>query len=548
MHQEGRNDSVLTLVGTEALPLQVSVAGRLLDVSSKAMPTLSFLKKELVGQLGMLCSPASLQLCDMEGRLITSDEDLQGSLEECRGPLRATLTTSALREMEQKKQEVDLHNGELTTIQWQLMIEQMTFLSLEIEGLVGQIEVLKGACAREVQQQEEAEAERRQELVEVMRKLTADRENDQTTVLSRMEGLHHAMLAEKAARDVADYQLEQRIEQLHVGLNAESNSRERAHEEMLRLHEALRKELDLEAAKNAALCRDIASAHKRLQLTVEEHLAADAMHKTRLTRLEAESDKQRCRVDALDTNLLLQGQALEAEGRRFSEEFRHLLRAGAESWGNELVRLAEDTRASHLEMEDRMRSGMAEVREIRLDGEVRFQALEERCATLEKASQDALVLGASLEKVFAEKAIAAAESATMTEATQKNSEAWLDATRIRLDDLARRTHAVEQGTGERFNSLREASLQLKQEQDMRLLRIEEEVSLLRENRALANATPQEGMDSGSRRPFSVSSVREAPPTSPGLECTFDSLTASPSSTEPSSRRRFLALRRIDDDE
>mmetsp|Transcript_26777 Transcript_26777/g.61725 ORF Transcript_26777/g.61725 Transcript_26777/m.61725 type:complete len:554 (-) Transcript_26777:34-1695(-) len=528
--------------------MQISVAGRLLDVNIKAPPSLPRLKMELVAQLGM-CSPASLQLRDALGNVLNTDEDLYASLQSDGRPLRASLTAHALREMEQKKAEVDLHNGELTTIQWQLLIEQMTFISLEMERLVTQVEVLKGACAREAQQEEEAEAERREDLVEVVRKLTADRQADESSLLNRIESLSHALIAEKSARDVADFQLEQRIEQVNAALNAESSARERAREELLRLQEAQRRDMELEATKTANVCRDITTSTKRVQSIVEEHVSANAMHKTRLTRLEAEADRMKAMLDTFESGTVLQAQALQAEGRRYQAEFRALLQAGAESWGQELLRLAEDTRASHLDMEERSRIVAQEVREIRLDGDVRCQALEDRCSTLERASQDALVLGASLEKVFTEKQVAAAEAASMTEASQKNSEAWLEATRIRIDEIARRTHAMEQGSGDRYNTLRESNLRLMNEQDKRLMRIEEEVSKIRETRSLSTrgAIDQIAAESSHRGQLSISSVHEVLPTSPGGDdCTLYSLTASPS-TEPS-RRRLLGLQRIEDED
>merc|ERR1712176_588318 len=101
----------------------VNACGRLVEISAESSSSVSLLRRELGAQLNV-GNPTSLQLVNTNGVLVQTDQDLYASIQENSIPLQAKLTTAALHEIEQKKLEGKSKEQNLSSLQWQILIEQ----------------------------------------------------------------------------------------------------------------------------------------------------------------------------------------------------------------------------------------------------------------------------------------------------------------------------------------------------------------------------------------------------------------------------------------
>merc|ERR1719401_1540 len=131
--------------------VQVNVSGRLLEIPPQGLASLTLLLRELTGQLKMSGS-VCLQLADAAGTVIRTDMELSAALREGRYPLRATPTVGALREIEEKKYEVETKKEQMAQFQWQIVVDQIANFSQEVAGVAAQLQSIKDENHKGLQQ------------------------------------------------------------------------------------------------------------------------------------------------------------------------------------------------------------------------------------------------------------------------------------------------------------------------------------------------------------------------------------------------------------
>merc|ERR1712232_858733 len=110
------------------------------------------------------------------------------------GPLQAKLTVAALHEIEQKKKEGRNKEHDMVGLQWQIVIEQVAAFSNELQAMGQQLQEVHDDSRKIVQQFEEAERLRREQLLGVIKEEATEREACQKDLLTKLEELNHLLM------------------------------------------------------------------------------------------------------------------------------------------------------------------------------------------------------------------------------------------------------------------------------------------------------------------------------------------------------------------
>eukprot|EP00929_Paragymnodinium_shiwhaense_P071619 TRINITY_DN3638_c0_g2_i1.p1 TRINITY_DN3638_c0_g2~~TRINITY_DN3638_c0_g2_i1.p1 ORF type:complete len:644 (+),score=216.52 TRINITY_DN3638_c0_g2_i1:94-2025(+) len=372
-----------------ALPrsLKVNACGRLLEVSTEGSASMLLLRKELVQKL-RVCNPASLQLTDVTGKVITTDQHLGQAVQENKLPLQAKLTVAALHEIEQKKKESKQKEHDMVGLQWQIVIEQVAAFSNELAGMGSHLQCVHDDSRKIVQQFEEAERVRREQLMQLIKDEATERDSSIRELHLKVEELAQLILDERTTREVSDYQLTKQIEQVASELNREENARSQDNAALERNISSVRHDLEMEMQKNGASWSRNLDALKNLDQQDKEHVSTAQNQGHRIQKVEADSERLRSSVNQIEVSLTKTMKETEMMLQRFSEEVSRNQREGTASRDHELTCVTKDHETAWQALEQQLQNAKTEATKMCADLSERSRLLEMRCAAVEQENAE----------------------------------------------------------------------------------------------------------------------------------------------------------------
>mmetsp|Transcript_129541 Transcript_129541/g.288798 ORF Transcript_129541/g.288798 Transcript_129541/m.288798 type:complete len:606 (-) Transcript_129541:52-1869(-) len=420
----------------------VSACGQLFEMPPTVLSSMTLLLQDLAGQLKM-SSSVGLQLADAGGVPIRTDSELSAVLREGRHPMRVTPTVAALREIEQKKFEVETKKEQMTQFQWQIVVDQIAAFSTELAGVAAQLQSVKDECLKSVQGcREEARLQRDQIGAAIEREALA-REGSYKDVDSKVDKLAQVVSHEKSVRDVADHQLGRQIEQVASALDEERNARTHEFAESSRLVVGIRHDLDAEMKRSAETWNQHLDMVKRLDLQMEAHTAGQFEQQQRLTKLEADTDKLQGMTAGLDASLAAHHRSVSEDLQRRGDELSKAVRDEMLSRENHVNRFAKDLETSWQSMEARMHHIREDTSEVKAALTERARVMEHRCTELEQRFQCFSDTQTSKDHLLTEKVAAACSVVDTVEVGQKASDVLLHNTVSQMQDLMDRLRTAE---------------------------------------------------------------------------------------------------------
>eukprot|EP00927_Polykrikos_kofoidii_P019491 TRINITY_DN19112_c0_g2_i1.p1 TRINITY_DN19112_c0_g2~~TRINITY_DN19112_c0_g2_i1.p1 ORF type:complete len:643 (-),score=130.17 TRINITY_DN19112_c0_g2_i1:295-2106(-) len=433
------------MAGVLAVPeirIKVNACGHLTEISPEGSASLTALLRELVSKL-KVCNPASLQLADLAGLPIKTDEDLNSAVREGRQPLQAKLTIAALHEIEQKKKEGRMKEHDMVSLQWQIVIEQIASFQYDLTAIGGQLQSVKDDCTGLVNQFESQESLRRQQLFAALKEERADRENAQREFLQRLDAINDTIMGEKSAREVADYQLGKQIENSFAELNIERNGRSKDQAEVQRVLAALRHDLDAEAKNHVVDVARTSEILKRLEQGDKDHSIMEQQSAQRLQSAEADVEKLRVALAALDSSIHKQLSDTSKSFGRHVEEVERLTKDRSLGGSHEMTRLTKEHETSWQNLEGVVHRVREEYGKGHENLNERARMLELRCAALEKDHADHKAAQSSSEYGLLDKMHTTVTAVDSLAVDRQAAEVVLRTTSQRLDDLVRRVTNTE---------------------------------------------------------------------------------------------------------
>lgn len=461
--------------------VKVNACGHLIEISPQGSASVSSLLWELVGKL-KVCNPASLQLADLAGQPIKTDEELNTALREGRQPLQAKLTVAALHEIEQKKKEARIKEQDMVGLQWQIVIEQVASFQYDLTSVAGQLQSMKDECSSMVHQFENQEELRRQQIFAAIKDEKADREAFQRELLAKMDEVTQTVMSERSAREVADYQLGKQIEDAFGELNIERNGRAKDQAEFSRLLAALRHDVEAETQNHAHGMNRNLETLKRLEQSDKDHTVEEQHSRQKIVALEADVDKLRVALASLDSNVNKQLSDTSKHLQKHGEEVSRVIRERSLNGVTDINRVSKEHDTSWQSLENQVHRIREELTKGQLDLAERNRMLELRCCTLEKDHADHKAIQSSSEYGLLDKMHTTVSAVDSLAVDRQAAEVVLRTTTQRLDDLVRRMGSAELQLDskvheEHFKTQVENVVSVVQKLDMRLAQLDKEVAL-----------------------------------------------------------------------
>mmetsp|Transcript_16723 Transcript_16723/g.36678 ORF Transcript_16723/g.36678 Transcript_16723/m.36678 type:complete len:604 (+) Transcript_16723:117-1928(+) len=468
--------------GVLALPergVKVNACGHLLEIAPENSTSMPLLRRDLVAQL-KVCNPASVQVLDLTGKAITTDEELEAAMQDGKHPLQAKLTVAALHEIEQKKREGRHKEHDMLGLQWQIVIEQVAAFSYEVAGFGGQLQSMKDECTNMVKQFEEAEVVRREKLMTAMHDHVKEREVAQKDVLSKIEAITNLVMQERSAREVSHYQLEKQAEQVVHEMNTERNKRAKGEAEQNRSITALRNDLQKEIRENTEQWTRTLDSVKRLEQGEKDVTTLQTEHQHRLTLLDGEVNKLRVAVGDIDSAMNKQLHEVNLRLQRQSEEMERAVREGTWCRNQDFDRVAKHHETSWQSLETRFQRSREEAAKAQVDLVERTRAIELRCAALEKDHNDHREIRASSEQACIEKATEATSAVDTLAMERQVTEVALKNTSAKVEEILTRMRNVETGldqrvAGEHWKAQVDGLVHLINKQETKIAQLEREM-------------------------------------------------------------------------
>jgi len=439
----------LVLAGRPGAPantnggLSVQVCGRLVNVPAESMGSLSLLSRHLASQL-KLSGHSSLQFADVSGIRLNSDQDLAAALREGRHPLQASMTVAALREIEQKKTEVETKKEELAQFQWQVVVDQIASMSNQVATLTAQLQGVKDECRQSLQQASQEEVLRRERMEEAITKETQQREVGLKDIEMKVDKLVQAICAERSARDVAVHQLGSQLEQQAAQLESDRNLRTQDRAEVERLLQGMQHQVQAEQARNEEQWNWHSEAANRLEHRLEERAAADVAQQVKLNEVEANLERLRTSVSGVENALAAQSRHVQELLMRRGEELSKAVRDEMVGRENHIARFAKELETSWQSLEARLQRGREEASSATAAVAERARILEQRCAEVENDLSNHVRQQSELNQSLSDKMHVTTTSVDAMEMALKSSDVVTQTTVSRVDDIVERLVTVEE--------------------------------------------------------------------------------------------------------
>eukprot|EP00927_Polykrikos_kofoidii_P079753 TRINITY_DN76576_c0_g1_i1.p1 TRINITY_DN76576_c0_g1~~TRINITY_DN76576_c0_g1_i1.p1 ORF type:complete len:654 (-),score=126.17 TRINITY_DN76576_c0_g1_i1:180-2081(-) len=373
-----------------ALPggvMQINACGRILEISAEGAFSLPKLRRELVGKL-RVCNPASVQLTDLTGKIVQTDADLMASVRDGKVPLQAKLTLAALHEIEQKKRDGKSKEHDMASLQWHIVVEQVAAFSNELASMGSHLQSMHDDSQKIVQQFEDTERIRREELMTLIHLESQEREARHRELLERLEEVAHLVVEEKSVHEVSVYQINKQIDQAVGDFNAGQKTTLAEFAQVERSLASLRHDLDLEMRKNGAAWTRNADSLRQLELRDHDQVSACKACDMRVSAMEADHSKLCGDVARLESSVAKESREFHLRLSKHSEELTKASRDGGLMRGHELTCMAMDHESSWQTLESHLRQAREEALKANTEMAERTKTLELRCAALEKESID----------------------------------------------------------------------------------------------------------------------------------------------------------------
>lgn len=423
-------------------PLSVQVCGRLVNIPPEASASLTLLSRHLASQLKM-SGHTSLQFQDVAGRLIKADQDLAAALREGRHPLQASMTVLALREIEQKKSEVETKKEELAQFQWQVIIDQIANLTQQVNSIGPTIQGVRDDCKKAIDQARADLASRGERMEESVTRESQHREFAFKDVESKIEKLVQAVCAERSARDVVSHQLSAQLDAVTAGLESDRSVRLQERAEMERQYEVIKHQVDAEQSRNEEQWNWHMETAKRLDARLEERASADMAQQMRLTELEAGADRLRASVASTESALATTQRTIQEIMTQRQEELRKAVRDEMVGRENHIARFAKELETSWQSLEARLQRCREEATAGTSTVAERARILELRCAQIEHDLHTQVTAHSDEYQRLAERASAAVSVVDTLEMNLKASDVVTQTTASRVEEISERLSVVE---------------------------------------------------------------------------------------------------------
>jgi hypothetical protein len=466
-----------------ALPktLQVNACGRIVEISAEGTASMTLLRRELAAKL-RVSNPASVQLTDVAGKVVISDTDLSAAMQEGRLPLQAKLTVAALHEIEQKKKEGRNKEHDMVGLQWQIVIEQVAAFSNELQAMGQQLQAVHDDSRKIVQQFEEAERLRREQVMGAIKDETVEREACHKDILAKIEEMNHLLMDEKSTREVSDYQLSKQNEQTTSELNAERNRHVNEMAEMEREITALRNTVEHEMQRNGNNWKRHTESTKRQESRDQDIQTANLATLQRTSALEADAKKVREDIDNMENLLARHSRETNAQLRRQGEELVRTVREGTFGRGHELSCVAKDHETSWQSLDAALQKTREEAMKANLDLSERSKLLELRCQAIEKDNADRWDAQSGQNHAHQDRINKGATAIDSSKMEYYANEAVLRTTVTKVDELTERLRSTESKLldkvpGGHWKAQMDTLMQMIQKQEMTIRQMERDFNV-----------------------------------------------------------------------
>lgn len=459
---------------------QVQVGGRLLAMNKECQSSIGFLKRDLAQRL-QISGPAAIQIFDQSHLSLNSDEDLQLALREGRHPLQATLTAVALRDIEQRKFEVESKKEELSHFQWQIVVDQVKALSDQVTKVASQVVAMQEECRREMHQVVSQSDAKLASIDQLLSKDSAERHGSLHDIEAKLATVVQTIATERNSRDVAVHQLRKQVETVEVRIESERTARGQNWAETCHAIEAIRNEVEKDQARTSTHWNQQLEAIKRLEQQVEDRASSDNNLQQTVSHLTADGEKLRANVAQLEANVALNNMSSKESMQRRSEEMRKAVRDEMTGRENHFARLAKDLETAFQNLESRM----TRARDESADGvgtlAERTRILEQRCGSLEQEimmhADTQREKDRNLEQQI-EQAVGAVDS---VEVGVKASDIVMKTTASKVESLSERVVAIENDLQYRpsmdfFKPQLESIQRVSSRQESKMLQIERDMN------------------------------------------------------------------------
>lgn len=436
--------------------------------------------QELANRL-QISGPSAIQLADVAGRPIACNEELSAAFREGRVPLQASLTVVALRDVEQRKHEVESKKEELMHFQWQIVVDKMTGFSTEVSAVAAELQAIKDDCQLSINQCKAEEAMHRDQLASSLERECSAREVALKDVDSKLAIAAQALADERSARDVAVHQLKKEMENLVASLEAERNLRSQDRAETSRALQAMKHEVELEQQRNADTWNQHLEMAKRHEVRLDERQGGDSSTQYVLSQLSSDSEKLRHSVSQLEVALAVQQRTQDEGLQRRGDELSKAVRDEILGRENHFARFAKDLETAFQSLEAKMARAREDASEGVASLVERSRVLELRCEAIETELSSHQESAGSKELALSGKVEQAWALVDSIDTDVKASDVVLRSTVTQVDSLVERINAAESDLQLRprhdfFKPQMEALQRACQKQEARLNQMEKDTN------------------------------------------------------------------------
>jgi len=430
-------------VATRDDPVSVQVCGRLVTVPADATGSLAIMSRHLATQL-KISGHSCLQFADVAGRAIRSDQELTAALANNRQPLQASMTVSALREIEQKKSEVETKKEELAQFQWQVVVDQIAALSQQVTAVAASLQGVKDDCQQSIQKCREEEQLKTERMEEAVLRETQQREMSHKDMEAKIDKLVQAICAERSARDVASHQLSSQMDAAVASLEADRNLRAQERAEVERLYQGMKHQVDAECARNEEQWNWHLETAKRLDARLEDRHTADLSNSVRLQEMEASCERLRATVTSVESALSTAQRSMQELMSRRGEELQKAVRDEMLGRENHIARFAKELETSWQSLEARLQRGREESATATATVAERLRVVESRCHEIENDLSNHIRVHTDQHQNLSQRMHSACTMVDTMEMALKSSDVVTQTTVSRLEEAMERLVNVEE--------------------------------------------------------------------------------------------------------
>eukprot|EP00932_Pfiesteria_piscicida_P009851 SRR837773.20661.p1 GENE.SRR837773.20661~~SRR837773.20661.p1 ORF type:complete len:646 (+),score=272.96 SRR837773.20661:205-1938(+) len=353
------------------------------------------------------------------------------------------MTAGALREIEQKKSEVETKKEELAQFQWQVVVDQITQMAKQVATLTAQLQGVKDDCTQKCQKVQQDEANARERMEEAITRETQQREVGLKDIDVKIDKLVQAICSERSARDVAVHQLGAQIAQAVQGVEADRalHVQERAQTE--RALSTMKHQVEAEAARNEEQWNWHLESAKRLDSRLEEATSTDMALQVKVGEIESSLECLKATAAALESTQASHGRTVQEMMTRRGEELSKAVRDEMLGRENHISRFAKELETSWQSLEARLQRSRDEATKNHAAVSERTRVLENRCAEVEKDLSNHVRTQSERDQVFTEKVHNCIQSVDTMEMALKSSDVVTQSTVSRVDDIMNRLVTVE---------------------------------------------------------------------------------------------------------